>query len=444
MKSISGFAIALAILAAGCHPSYQSANSTGDDVYYSSKTDPGDYTSDQPSNSTTGNNNNGSSSSDQYADQNQADNSGNQSGESRFDYSGDDNQNAETTTSENKDGNTYITNNYYDEDDYYDYAYTARIRRFHYPGGWGYYDNYYTNSYWYDYNPYSWGVSIYMGYNWWGPGYYYSGHPYYSYWGYQPYPYPYYTCNAGYYNGYWNGYYQGYYNGLYGGCYNNPYYYNSYDFNTHYYYGPRGSSGKNTRNGTKPIAQLYENNIRAERTAKAITTGTGTVRNTSVPAKGNAFNEVKNGGNVKQPVTKNGTSNQGNTGGVKAAGSNNQVRHENDGKNANGNNTGGVKPSKETVKNNSYNPEQVKQEDGDNYYTPPVKQNASGTEKSQRGKSKTQKSESSYDQPTRRTEKLHGSENKSYQAPQQNNTGSSGGGRQQSAPSGGVKQGGRR
>ena len=64
-------------------------------------------------------------------------------------------------------GNTYITNNYYDEDDYYDYYYTSRIRRFHRDlyCGWGYYDPFYTNLYWYDYNPYNWGVSIYMGYN---------------------------------------------------------------------------------------------------------------------------------------------------------------------------------------------------------------------------------------------------------------------------------------
>ena len=42
----------------------------------------------------------------------------------------------------------------YDESDYYDYAYTARIRRFDNPViGVGYYDDYYTNMYWYTYNP---------------------------------------------------------------------------------------------------------------------------------------------------------------------------------------------------------------------------------------------------------------------------------------------------
>ena len=65
-------------------------------------------------------------------------------------------------------GNTYITNNYYDNDDYYDYAYTARLRRFNHSCGWNYYDPYYTNLYWYDYNPYSYGVSLYTTYHWWG------------------------------------------------------------------------------------------------------------------------------------------------------------------------------------------------------------------------------------------------------------------------------------
>ena len=46
-------------------------------------------------------------------------------------------------------GNTYITNNYYfDDDSYYDYYYTSRIRRFHSccDYGWSYYDPYFTRS----------------------------------------------------------------------------------------------------------------------------------------------------------------------------------------------------------------------------------------------------------------------------------------------------------
>lgn len=174
---------------------------------------------------------------------------------------------------------------YYDKDfnydDYYDYEYTTRIRRFYNPVySYGYYDNYYTNSYWYTGNPYNWGTSVYMGYNWWGPSYYsYNYYPstywyYNSGWGwgtgwgcnngwgyngfYDPWnnygwgynnwygwnPYPNYY---GYWNGYNNGYYNGWYNGYYSGLYDNNYF-NSYDNNS-YYYGPRRSPSSNERDG---------------------------------------------------------------------------------------------------------------------------------------------------------------------------------------------------
>ena len=44
-------------------------------------------------------------------------------------------------------GTTY----YYNQDDYYDYYYTSRLRRFHTDiySGWGYYDPYFTNMYWF-------------------------------------------------------------------------------------------------------------------------------------------------------------------------------------------------------------------------------------------------------------------------------------------------------
>ena len=149
-------------------------------------------------------------------------------------------------------GDTYISNNYYNEDDfnyddYYDYEYATRIRRFHSPVVVSdcYYDSYYTNSYWYNYDPYYYGTSVYMGYNWW-PSYGYYGGYYGSGWGvsigYGGYygGYPYY---GGYYGGgsYWAGYNHGYNNGYYDGRYGNStsYYYNSYDRTN---YG-RNSSG---------------------------------------------------------------------------------------------------------------------------------------------------------------------------------------------------------
>src|SRR3972149_4917673 len=97
-----------------------------------------------------------------------------------------------TAVEQDEKGNTYVTNKYYDSDfdsdDYYDYEYATRMRRFYHPvTSYGYYDNYYTNSYWYSGNPYHWGLSVYLGYNWWGPSYYsYNYYPQsycYSGWG---------------------------------------------------------------------------------------------------------------------------------------------------------------------------------------------------------------------------------------------------------------------
>ncbi len=63
----------------------------------------------------------------------------------------------------------------YSEEDYYDYAYSARLRRFYHPVVYrDYYADYYTNLYWYTYDPYYWGTSIYLGYSWWYPSHYYG------------------------------------------------------------------------------------------------------------------------------------------------------------------------------------------------------------------------------------------------------------------------------
>lgn len=252
----------LAVL--GACSSTQHAGTTSDDVYYSA----GDQqpaparATEQPAPS--------SSSYDQDNSNYNPDQSSNSNSGTAPDRT-----TTEQRTDEN--GTTYVTNNYYNEDDYYDYAYSARLRRYYAPAaGYGYYDPYYTNSYWYDYNPYNYGVSIYMGYNWWAPSHcYYDPFWYgpswsigfgYSPW-YSPYHsyYPYYGYNNywnGYNHGYNHGYYDGYYNG-YNSPYNNPYYYNSYDGTTAYY-GPRGSVTSNGKsNQPSPRATLGEKYQRA-------------------------------------------------------------------------------------------------------------------------------------------------------------------------------------
>lgn len=254
MKPIIGIsALAVMALATACSPTYQAGSSGGsDDVYYSAGDNAGSQGSPSNGNSSSGNSQNsqnpaGSNNNTNY-DYNQDQTSGTP------DYSNSAPQESYSTTSQSSDGsgNTYVTNNYYNTDDYYDYSYSARVKRFYDPvNGYGYYDPYYTNSYYYDYNPASWGVSIYLGYNWWAPSYaYYApfsyggfgisfgwGYPYYGY-GYGGYPY--YGYGYGYpYYGY--GYGCGYPSYGYGGCYN-PCYYNSYDhYNSGVYYGPRGS-----------------------------------------------------------------------------------------------------------------------------------------------------------------------------------------------------------
>lgn len=65
--------------------------------------------------------------------------------------------------------NNYNTNNF-EVDDYYDYMFASRIRRFHRnPHRWGYYDPFFTNMFWYNPNPFFFGNSIYNTYNFWNP-----------------------------------------------------------------------------------------------------------------------------------------------------------------------------------------------------------------------------------------------------------------------------------
>jgi len=69
----------------------------------------------------------------------------------------------------------------YTADNYYDYSFSSRIRRFHRPMYYsGYYGGIYTDYYWYNNDPFYCGTSIYYGYNWHSPYYsYYSYSPYY-------------------------------------------------------------------------------------------------------------------------------------------------------------------------------------------------------------------------------------------------------------------------
>ena len=161
-----------------------------------------------------------------------------------------------------------VTNNYYG--DYYeeeeeDYAYSSRIRRFHRNNSWGYYDPWYTNMYYYNYDPFYWGTSIYTGYR---PSYNWGWNNGWTNWGWNngwnnTYGYP--ACYGGGYgyggfgNSYNNGYNNGFNNGLAYGGYNN-----TLDAGSGIYYGHRGSGdGTLTSLGSgyrsKTLASSYNN-----------------------------------------------------------------------------------------------------------------------------------------------------------------------------------------
>ena len=75
----------------------------------------------------------------------------------------------------------------YNEDEYHDYGYSSRIRRFHRPMHYNYYSGIYTD-YWYNNDPFFLGASTYSNHNWHSPYYsYYSYNPYYNNYLYTPY-----------------------------------------------------------------------------------------------------------------------------------------------------------------------------------------------------------------------------------------------------------------
>lgn len=291
------------------------------------------------------------------------------------------------------DANPYYKDPNYAADDYYDYAYAAQIKRFHNPiYGTGYYDDYYTNSYWYNQNPACYGNSIYNGYNWW-PNSPYTNYGYGNCWNnnfgynnfYNPYN-PYYSgWNSGvsvglgysnYYNPYWNSpfctnmmYYGNY--GNYG--YNNPYYnnwgyFNSLDNNSNYTYAPRtGNAGSNSRNETFAGMKVQNgDNERVRFINQMVAAQETTPKFTTIERK---VSNTTNGGNY-QPASNNGAvktmgNNESNNGNVRNSG-NYTPSNNNAGYNTNQNNTT-VKqqpvkqPNKtSTNTNNNSNPAPVK------------------------------------------------------------------------------------
>lgn len=159
-----------------------------------------------------------------------------------------------------EDNNPYYKEPEYNKDDYYDYQYASRLRRFNNNvPGLGYYDNYYTNSYWYNNNPNMYGTSIYNSYSWWGNSPYFGNnwypYGYNNYYGHNNWTfcsgsfYSYYPYNQNYLYGNnwgWGSVY--YYNPWFGNSFNNNNgwgYFNSFDSNSKYSKMTNAARGSN-------------------------------------------------------------------------------------------------------------------------------------------------------------------------------------------------------
>ena len=181
-----------------------------------------------------------------------------------------------------------ISDNYYSEydvaDDYYDYSFSSRIRRFHRPM---YYSNYYgglyTDYYWYNNDPFYCGTSIYYGYNW--------NSPYYSYYSYSPYYYNNYNSYSAY--GYSNHQHHT----------PNYTYYNSN--NSNHTTGHRGSlSSHSSGRGVKTNTIIPNTNVNTStlniRNGNTLKNNTNsTIRNTSITTKPYRGNTTINTGNSR-------------------------------------------------------------------------------------------------------------------------------------------------
>ena len=296
MKKITTLLSCIAVIAvlSSCSSTYSGTAYSYDDIYYSPKNDKvkaaetnvEDEINSYSSPSYNSNSNN------RYATENNSVDNRNYSYYQNEYANAEQESNAQNTAMENS---SRSSTGY--SDSYYDYEYAARLRRFHSPTiGLGYYDDFYTNRYYYDntpayysasiyggstWYPYSgfsygynsltgWGTSISIGFGWgWRyPSYY----PYYSYYNpfYSPFynPYRYYGYSP-FYSNYYHGYSHGYRDGFYDGFYGDGHYGS---------YGRRNIYGKRSSSGT---SSPYRE-VSSSRPERGSSSG---VRNTSTPER---------------------------------------------------------------------------------------------------------------------------------------------------------------
>jgi hypothetical protein len=223
----------------------------------------------------------------------------------------------------NNAGAGVVVNNYYDN---YDYYFSSRINRFHRSySAFDYYSPLYTDSYWYNFQPYTWGISIYgpvatdFGFVYNYPVYYYD-YGFYNYrydpwfgssfyWGYDPFFYSgwyrpslfAFSFGIGWnsYNWGWNRHNHGYNN------YRSDYYsFNSHHNNSSDNYSSRGSTTRRRSDnvGTQSAGRASDrevrtvNNSRREAKVSGSATSTSQVRRSSAgsQARGSSSNVIIN------------------------------------------------------------------------------------------------------------------------------------------------------
>ncbi|MFO7755012.1 MAG: hypothetical protein R6V34_03405, partial [Bacteroidales bacterium] len=192
----------------------------------------------------------------------------------------------------------------------HDFYYASRIRRFHSSYvSFGFYAPVYTETYWYNYRPTSWGISIYagnttfgMGWSFGYPAYYYGG-GYYSPWS------------------YYGGYYPDYYYGVYPVIRHRTRIRYNYHIHNHYYYAnnytrPRHHYQKYTgyNDYYNYPARKYASSGQATRSRRNAVTGTNSYNRNTVLRAGaeRADSRRDNRNNVGSPAQENNRNNNGN------------------------------------------------------------------------------------------------------------------------------------
>jgi hypothetical protein len=313
MRNLQNLVVLGAMVFASACSSTTHTSSTPDDVYYTSG-DPAPAPPPAVSHSSPSGSDYGRAQRTQYSnnsgyastDVNQGNPNGNQ---------GDPNGGSSSSQQYRDSSGNNVTNNYYNGG-YDDYGYTSQLRRYYSPmAGYGYYDPYYTDPYFY--GP-SYGLGIGFGYGL-GYGFGYSAF-------YNPF-YPYYGFGLGYYGGYYSPFYGGYYN---------PYYY-EYEGGLGYHYGPRGSISGNGRTVVPgPRGGIVANPVVNNRAVQSLPQSVRGVNNpttvqsnggvNSVPLRNSTVRSVPEGSqSVIRPQQSSGIISQKNSGGSTLPGRNSLI-----------------------------------------------------------------------------------------------------------------------